>query len=124
MMKSKKILNFLLIFLVCIAIHYISTKYFFQIDKTYFVSIYVFTILVLITTLLIIEFLERKYREYLGYFFLIIVTLKLVAAKIFMNSFENWRENEFKFSFLILYLISLILITRFAIKKLLTEKDD
>jgi hypothetical protein len=84
----------------------------------------VFTILVLITTLLIIEFLERKYREYLGYFFLIIVTLKLVAAKIFMNSFENWRENEFKFSFLILYLISLILITRFAIKKLMTEKDD
>ena len=123
-MKSKKILNFLLIFLVCIAIHYISTKYFFQIDKTYFVSIYVFTILVLITTLLIIEFLERKYREYLGYFFLIIVTLKLVAAKFFMNSFENWRENEFKFSFLILYLISLILITRFAIKKLMTEKDD
>ncbi|NLN34229.1 MAG: hypothetical protein GX159_11640 [Flavobacteriaceae bacterium] len=124
MMKSKKILNFLLIFLVCIVIHYISTKYILQIEKTYFVSIYVFTILVLITTLLIIEFLERKYREYLGYFFLIIVTLKLVAAKIFMNSFENWRENEFKFSFLILYLISLILITRFAIKKLMTEKDD
>ncbi len=124
MMKSKKILNFLLIFLVCIAIHYISTKYFFQIDESYFTSIYVFTILVLITTLLIIEFLERKYREYLGYFFLIVVTLKLVAAKIFMNSFENWRENEFKFSFLILYLISLILITRFAIKKLMTEKDD
>lgn len=124
MMKSKKILNFLLIFLVCIAIHYISTKYILQIEKTYFGSIYLFTILVLITTLLIIEFLERKYREYLGYFFLIIVTLKLVAAKIFMNSFENWRENEFKFSFLILYLISLILITRFAIKKLLTEKDD
>lgn len=124
MMKSKNILNFLLIFLVCIAIHYISTKYFFQIDESYFTSIYVFTILVLITTLLIIEFLERKYREYLGYFFLIVVTLKLVAAKIFMNSFENWRENDFKFSFLILYLISLILITRFAIKKLMTEKDD
>lgn len=124
MMKSKKILNFLLIFLVCIAIHYISTKYILQIEKTYFGSIYLFTILVLITTLLIIEFLERKYREYLGYFFLIIVTLKLVGAKIFMNSFENWRDNEFKFSFLILYLISLILITRFAIKKLLTEKDD
>lgn len=124
MMKSKKILNFLLIFLVCIAIHYISTKYILQIEKTYFGSIYLFTILVLSITLLIIEFLERKYREYLGYFFLIIVTLKLVGAKIFMNSFENWRENEFKFSFLILYLISLILITRFAIKKLLTEKDD
>lgn len=123
-MKSKKILNFLLIFLVCIAIHYISTKYILQIEKTYFGSIYLFTILVLSITLLIIEFLERKYREYLGYFFLIIVTLKLVGAKIFMNSFENWRENEFKFSFLILYLISLILITRFAIKKLLTEKDD
>lgn len=124
MMKSKKILNFLLIFLVCIAIHYISIKYFLRIDESYFTSIYLFTILVLITTLLIIEFLERKYREYLGYFFLIVVTLKLVAAKIFMNSFENWRENEFKFSFLILYLISLILITRFAIKKLMTEKDD
>lgn len=124
MMKSKKILNFLLIFLVCIAIHYISTKYILQIEKTYFGSIYLFTILVLSITLLIIEFLERKYREYLGYFFLIVVTLKLVGAKIFMNSFENWRENEFKFSFLILYLISLILITRFAIKKLLIEKDD
>lgn len=110
------------IFVVSVFIHIGFTQLFKSEFKSYYTSIYLFTGILLLITLLIIQFLEQKYREFLGYLFLIIVTLKLVAAKIFMNSIEQRQENEFKFSFLVLYLISLILITWFTVKKLMNQE--
>lgn len=124
MRLTKNAFTAMIILLVCILSHYLLMEWVFKIHKPYFISIYVFTFLVLMITMTVIELLEKKYREFLGYIFLIIVVLKLFSAKLFMNSFVNWRENEFKFSFLVLYLISLILITWFVAKKLLKEKDD
>lgn len=111
------------ILLVGICLHFGFENFVLNSQHHYFQSIYLFTFLMLVITLLILEFLSVKFKEYLGYLFLFIVVLKLVAAKIFMNSIDGWQEKEFKFSFLILYLLSLILITRFAAKKLGKEES-
>jgi hypothetical protein len=111
------------IFWVCLVLHFVIVQGILGIAKPYFTSLYIFTSLLLLITLLVIQFLEFKWRDYLGYFFLVVVAFKLVAAKIFMNSFEQRSENEFKFSFLVLYLISLILITWFTAKKLMNEES-
>lgn len=111
------------IFLLTILLHLGFVQVFLEESKPYYTSIYVFTISLLVVTLLVIQLLEYKWRDYLGYFFLVVVAIKLVAAKIFMNSIEQRHENEFKFSFLVLYLISLILITWFTVQKLMNEEN-
>jgi predicted tellurium resistance membrane protein TerC len=111
------------IFLGCILLHFGFVESFLNETKSYYSSVYIFTTILFIVTLLIIQFLEYKWREYLGYFFLVVVALKLVAAKIFMNTIELRHENEFKYSFLILYLVSLILITWFTAKKLWNQES-
>jgi hypothetical protein len=109
-------------FIIAIIFHIGFVQIIMAETKPYYSSIYIFTSILLLITLLIIQFLEYKWRDFLGYFFLIVVALKLVAAKIFMNSIELRQENEFKYSFLVLYLISLILITWFTAKKLMNEE--
>jgi len=110
------------ILLAFILVHFGLMKFILGVEKYYFIPIYSFVLIVLLVTILIVQFLELKFREHLGYFFLVIVALKLIAAKIFMNNFAEWKENAFKFSFLVLYLVSLILITWFVAKKLLREE--
>lgn len=118
--------NFL-ISLACLStaifIHFILFEYILKIQKNYFSSIYIFIFCILILSSLFIQILERSFKEQLGYFFLLVVALKLVAAKVFIDSFALKDEAEFKFSLLILYLVSLILITWFTAKKLLNQES-
>ena len=118
--------NFL-ISLTCLStaifIHFILFEFILKIQKDYFSSIYIFIFCVLILSSLFIQVLERSFKEQLGYFFLLVVALKLVAAKVFIDSFPQKYEAEFKFSLLVLYLVSLILITWFTSKKLLNQES-
>lgn len=106
-----------------IFIHFILFEFILKIQKLYFSSIYIFIFCVLILSSLLIQILEKSFKEQLGYFFLVVVALKLVAAKVFIDSFPENNEPEFKFSLLVLYLISLILITWFTAKKLLNQES-
>lgn len=118
--------NFLIvlgILLMAIGIHYFLFAILLENSKSYFSSIYIFVFLILILSSLVIQFLEIGFKEHLGYFFLVVVGVKLVAAKVFIDSFEQKQEPEFKFTLLVLYLISLILITWFTAKKLLNQES-
>ena len=106
-----------------ILIHFVLFEFVLKIQKPYFTSIYIFIFFVLILSSLLIQLLEKSFKEQLGYFFLVVVALKLLAAKIFIDSFPQKDEAEFKFSLLILYLVSLILITWFTAKKLLNQES-
>lgn len=106
-----------------IGVHYVLFEFILGVEKPYFRSIYIFVFLILIISILLIQVLEKSFKEQLGYFFLIVVAFKLFAAKLFIDSFDEYQESEFKMSLLILYLISLILITWFTAKKLLNTES-
>lgn len=103
--------------------HFILMNFILDLPKSYYSAIYLFVILALLITSGLIIILERNFREFLGYLFLIIITLKLVAAKVFIDFIGKKDEPEFKFSFLVLYLISLTLITWFTSRKLLKSEN-
>lgn len=117
--------NFLLSILIMlgvIAIHFVIVQIFMGIDKPYFMPIYIFTGLVFMVTLVLVQLLEKSFKQQLGFMFLVIVALKLLSAKLFMNKFPEYKEDEFKFSFLVLYMMSLILITLYTAQKLLKSE--
>lgn len=109
--------------LAAIAIHYGLMHWGLGIQKPYFVSIYIFVILLLIISSLAVILLEKNFKEQLGYFFLVIVALKLLAAKLFIDSFPENKEPEFKISLILLYLLSLGLVTWFTAQKLLKQEN-
>lgn len=109
--------------LAAIVIHFGLTQWVLEIQKSYFVSIYIFVLLLLVISSLMIVFLEKSFKEQLGYFFLVVVAFKLLAAKLFIDSFLENKEVEFKLSLIILYLISLGLITWFTAQKLLKQEN-
>lgn len=118
--------NFLLALtgiLLAISLHFILFEWIFEIQKPYFQQIYIFILIVFVLSILAVQLLEINFKEQLGYFFLVVVAVKLLVAKLFVDRFDEYQEPEFKFSLLGLYLISLIFITWFTANKLLNSKN-
>ncbi|MFA5619899.1 MAG: hypothetical protein WDA08_06320 [Weeksellaceae bacterium] len=103
-------------------LHFLLMK-FINRSEADFMPIYVFTTIVCIITLFLIAEANNLFHQYLGFIFIGIITLKLIAAKMFMNRFDAIDEPVYKFSFIVLYLISLVLITIFAAKLLLKNNN-
>lgn len=105
-------------FLGILLIHYLMMKFGFQRDEN-FTAIYIFTSATCGIMLWSIAELDTFFHKYLGFIFIGFIAVKLIAAKIFMNQFETIDEPVYKYSFIVLYLISLVLITTFTAKLLL-----
>lgn len=121
MNNFKKAFLYIAFFLVCIAVHFLIMRYGKQ-SATDFNSIYIFTTLVCALTLLLIVEVNSFFHKHLGFIFIGVIALKLFAAKMFMDNSAQMDDSEFKFSFIILYLISLVLITLFTAKLLLNPE--
>lgn len=121
MKNFKKAGAYIAFFLVCVVIHFLVMRFGMQ-SETEFISIYLFTALVCALTLLLIAEVNSYFHKHLGFIFIGIIALKLFAAKMFMDNSEQLNNGEFKFSFIILYLISLVLITLFTAKLLLNPE--
>jgi len=87
-----------------------------------FLPIYIFTGIVSLVTLIAIGEANEFFHKSLGFIFIGIIALKLIAAKVFMNSLEEIDEPIYKYSFVVLYLISLVLITVYTAKLLLNPE--
>lgn len=128
MIKFKRVKNkfiqavgYLVLFLICILIHFLWMK-FISHSESDFTKIYIFTGIVCFLTLFLIAEANEYFHKYLGFIFIGIIALKLIAAKIFMNGFEPIYKAEYKYSFVVLYLLSLVLITIYTAKLLLNPK--
>lgn len=121
MKDFKKALGYIAFFLVCVGIHYLILKLGMS-SETDFTSIYLFTTLVCALTLFLIAEINSFFHKHLGFIFIGVIALKLLSAKLFMDYSEQLNNGEFKFSFIILYLISLVLITLFTARLLLNPE--
>src|SRR5690606_28016656 len=114
---------YFLIFLVCLLVHFLIMQFVIQ-SSADFLPIYIFTGIVSLVTLIAIGEANEFFHKSLGFIFIGIIALKLIAAKVFMNSLEEIDEPIYKYSFVFLYLISLVLITVYTAKLLLNPKND
>lgn len=118
MTNFKKAAGYIGFFLICIAVHFLILRFGLQ-SSTDFSLIYIFTGLVCALTLFLIAELNNYFHKHLGFLFIGIIAVKLVAAKVFMDNSIDLENAQLKFGFIILYLISLVLITLFTAKLLL-----
>jgi len=116
-----KAVFYILFFLACVLVHYLLMKFAFH-SEADFTSIYTFTIIICAFTLFLIAEANEFFHKYLGFIFIGIIAAKLIAARIFMNRFELMDETQYKYSFIVLYLISLVLITIYTAKLLLSPE--
>lgn len=93
-------------------------------SETDFMPIYKFTTFILAIVLAIIVQLNMVAKNYIGFLFLFVIGLKLFVAKLFMDRQAQLSIPEFKYSFVVLYLISLVLITVFLVKLLKQAEND
>lgn len=93
-------------------------------SETDFMPIYKFTTFILALVLAIVVQMNMMAKNYIGFLFLFVMGLKLFVAKIFMDRQEHLGNPEFKYSFVVLYLISLVLITVFLVKHLKQAEND
>lgn len=112
---------YFLIFLVCLLVHFLVMQFVIQ-SSADFLPIYIFTGIVSLVTLIAIGEANEFFHKSLGFIFIGIIALKLIAAKVFMNSLEEIDEPIYKYSFVVLYLISLVLITVYTAKLLLNPE--
>ena len=112
---------YFLIFLVCLLVHFLIMQFVIQ-SSADFLPIYIFTGIVSLVTLIAIGEANEFFHKSLGFIFIGIIALKLIAAKVFMNSLEEIDEPIYKYSFVVLYLISLVLITVYTAKLLLNPE--
>lgn len=113
-----KVLLYSTVFLIVLLIHQLLMHFVIHFDES-FRPIYIFTFLVCVISLLLIAISNSLFHSQLGFIFLLVVTLKLIAAGIFINRFEAIDLIEYKISFIVLYLISIVLITIFTARFLL-----
>lgn len=119
MSKSlRQVVAYSVFFLICLLVHFLLMRFLFESDAD-FTKIYVFTGIVCVLTLFLIAEVNAFFHKYLGFIFIGIIALKLIAAKVFIDKSEMMDENQYKYSFIGLYLISLVLITLFSAKLLL-----
>ena len=118
MKNFKKAFGYIIFFLICIGVHFMVLRFGLN-SGTDFSLVYIFTGLVCALTLLLIGELNNYFHKYLGFLFIGIIAVKLVAAKVFMDNSLDLSNGQIKFGFIILYLISLVLITLFTAKLLL-----
>lgn len=114
---------YVLYFLGIEALHFVFMRFILEIE-TDFMPIYKFTTFVMALVLAIVVQLNMIARNYIGFLFLFVMGLKLFVAKIFMDRQEQLNSPDFKYSFVVLYLISLVLITVFLVKLLKQEEND
>lgn len=108
-------------FLTIVLTHYLIFKFGVQ-SELDFTQIYLFTTSMCLLVLLSIALFNKIIHKQLGFIFLGIVFLKLFVAKLFMMNFEEINVREYKISFIVLYLFSLVLITIFTSRLLLNLK--
>ena len=118
MKNFKKAFGYIIFFLICIGVHFMVLRFGLN-SGTDFSLVYIFTGLVCALTLLLIAELNNYFHKYLGFLFIGIIAVKLVAAKVFMDNSLDLSNGQIKFGFIILYLISLVLIKLFTAKLLL-----
>ncbi len=121
MKKYKQLFVAAGIMLGCFLVHFLILVLGFDIYREYFFYIYLFVFTAFLISILALQVLEKTQKEQLGYYFLAIITIKLGAALIFLKKADGHEEQAFRISLMILYLISLSLITWYASQKLLNS---
>lgn len=116
-------LPYFLVSLFFAFLNYLFVSYILELEGD-FMPIYFFTTVLCLVTLLMIAETDNLFHKWLGFIFIGIILLKLVAAKVFMNLYEEIDLPRYKYTFVFLYLINIALVTIYTARLLLNPKDD
>lgn len=86
--------------------------------ETTFVKYYLFLTLLFIMVLTILSIIKKIYPDYIGFAFMGLVMFKLMIMFLIMKKLNLGEVPNYKFHFIIPYLLSLVLETLYSVKLL------
>ncbi len=95
-----------------------------------FIRYYIFLTLLFVLVITVLTIIRRMFPQYIGFGFMGLVMVKMMALFIAMNQLELSVVPNYKLHFAVPYLLSLLLETLYAVKLIqiedqgTTEKDE
>lgn len=86
-----------------------------------FTRYYIFLTLLFVMVITVLTIIRRMFPQYIGFGFMGLVMVKMMALFIAMNQLELSTVPNYKLHFALPYLISLLLETLYAVKLIQTE---
>ena len=116
--------NFLYIalYFVMFILHFILFQQWVGCCETIFIKYYLFLSILFIMVITIMSIFKNLYPEYLGFVFMGLVMLKLAMMFIIMNKLNLSQVPNYKYHFILPYLVSLVLVTMYSVN--LIQKNE
>ena len=121
-MKIKKTTIYIILFFIMFFLHFGIWQYLELGFETTFIRYYLFLTVLFTIVITILSIIKKIYPNYIGFGFMGLVMFKLIIMFLVMKKLNLNEVPNFKFHFIIPYLISLVLETLYAVKLIQTEE--
>ena len=106
---------YLSLYFAMFALHFVLFQKWVGCCETVFIQYYLFLSILFIMVITVMSIFKNLYPEYLGFIFMGLVMLKLSMMFLIMNKLKLSQIPNYKFHFIIPYLISLTLVTLYSV---------
>lgn len=121
---------YIILYFVLFFAHFALWKFLNVGFEVVFIRYYIFLTLLFVLAVTALTIIRKNFPQYIGFGFLGLVMVKMMALFIVMNQLDLSSVPNYKMHFAIPYLVSLVLETLYAVKliqiedKVRTEKDE
>lgn len=113
---------YIILYFVLFLVHFGFWHFYIKSSESVFIKYYLFLTLIFLMVITMITFIRKIYPNYVGFVFLGLVLFKLTLMLLIMNKLNFKNIPDYKFHFIIPYLVSLVLETLYSVDIL--KKDE
>lgn len=113
---------YIVLYFVMMAVHYFIWNQLGLGFESLFIRYYIFLTLLFVMVITVMNIFRMIYPDYLGFVFLGLVMVKLMLIMIATNKLKISEVPNYKYHFILPYLISLTLVTFYSVN--LIKKDE
>ncbi|ACU07277.1 hypothetical protein FIC_00824 [Flavobacteriaceae bacterium 3519-10] len=114
---------YIVLYFVLFFVHFALWKYLNVGFEVVFIRYYIFLTLLFVLAITALTVIRKQVPQYIGFGFLGLVMVKMMALFIVMNQLELSTVPNYKLHFAIPYLVSLVLETLYAVKLIQIEEQ-
>jgi hypothetical protein len=123
-MKNRNNLIVTILFILTFIIHFILWKFIFHLDEVIIIKFYLFLTIIFILLITLIQIIYRNAAEYLGLSFIGIILLKFLLMFFIKNKLHFEVIPNYKYHFILPYLVLTALLTYYAIGLIKYDKKQ
>lgn len=123
-MKIKGNTIYILLFIALFFLHFFIWQTWVKDFEIVFVKYYLFLTVLFMMVLTILSIIKKIYPEYIGFTFLGLLMFKLIIMFLVMKKLHLSEVPDYRYHFILPYLISLLLETLYAINLIQSKENN